>query len=218
MRSASLRSICSIPIWFHGIDALKVVTGIGAIERFVAQGKIGDDVALDHRLQQRPLKPGRIAQMAARYTIPIEPDPHKDIAAEALDEPQTFPHSRSRMQRLQNRTFRQTLQDLLDETHAFFHLADAHPDPGIHIAAGHHRNLEFHRVVGGIAWCLASVERASARTPDITPGAELARQCGGKNARRRGAILERSGIVIELDQLRKDPPNAIEQGQNAARP
>src|SRR6202048_1430624 len=156
--------------------------------------------------------------MAARYTITIEPDPDEDIAAEALDEPQTFPHSRSRMQRLQNRTFRQTLPDLLDDTHACFPPADAHPHPGIHIAAGHHRNLEFHRVVGGIAWCLAGVERTSARTPDITPATELARQCGGKNARRRGAILKRSGIVIELDQLRKDPPNAIKQGQKAARP
>jgi hypothetical protein len=108
---------------------------LSAVERFVAEGKIGDDVALDHRLQQRPLKPGRIAHMAARYTITIEPDPDQDIAAEALDDPQTFPHSRSRMQWLQNRTFRQTLQDLLDETHAFFHLADAHPDPGMGAAA-----------------------------------------------------------------------------------
>ena len=86
--------------------------------------------------------------------------------------------------------------------HAFLPPRGCAPRPGnSHRRSSMHRDLELQRVVGGIARCLASVERASARTPDITPGTELARQCGGKNARRRGAILERSGIVIELDQL-----------------
>jgi hypothetical protein len=38
---------------------------IGAVERLVAEREVGNDVAFDRDLQQRPLKPGRIAQMAA---------------------------------------------------------------------------------------------------------------------------------------------------------
>ena len=45
---------------------LEVVPGIGAVERFVAEREVGDDVALDRGFQQRPLKPGRVAQMATR--------------------------------------------------------------------------------------------------------------------------------------------------------
>src|ERR1700733_2855680 len=54
--------------------ALEVVSGIRAIERFVADRKIGDDVALDCGFQQRPLEPGRIAQVATLHAPPpVEP-------------------------------------------------------------------------------------------------------------------------------------------------
>ena len=43
----------------------QIVPRIGAVERLVAEREVGDDVALDRRFQQRPLEPGRIAQMAA---------------------------------------------------------------------------------------------------------------------------------------------------------
>lgn len=35
----------------------KIMAGIGTVEALVAQGEVCDDVSLDHRLQQRPLKP-----------------------------------------------------------------------------------------------------------------------------------------------------------------
>src|SRR6267154_4577341 len=40
----------------HG-QPLKIVARIGAIEGFVAQRKVRNDVALDDRFQERPLKP-----------------------------------------------------------------------------------------------------------------------------------------------------------------
>src|SRR6266446_6395911 len=41
----------------HGRIPLKVVPGIGTVERLVAERKVSDDVALDGRFQQRPLEP-----------------------------------------------------------------------------------------------------------------------------------------------------------------
>ena len=65
------------------------MTGIGAVEGFVAQGEIGDDVALDGGLQQRPLEPRGIAQVTTSDpAISAEADPSQDVAAEAFDQGQ----------------------------------------------------------------------------------------------------------------------------------
>jgi hypothetical protein len=37
--------------------ALKIVAGIGAVERFVREREVRNDVALDGSFQKRPLKP-----------------------------------------------------------------------------------------------------------------------------------------------------------------
>src|SRR5262245_8196189 len=68
----------------------QVVTRIGAIERLVAEREVGDDVALDHHFQQRPLEPGRVAQMAAHDALAIEPQPGEHIAAERFGEAHYF--------------------------------------------------------------------------------------------------------------------------------
>ncbi len=76
----------------HDRALLEVVPRIGAVEGFVEQREIGDDVALDHRFEQRPLEPGRIAQMAARRPRPrVEPHPDEDVAAKTFDERGAFP-------------------------------------------------------------------------------------------------------------------------------
>src|SRR5690348_6408184 len=70
----------------------KIVAGVGAVERFVAERKIGDDVALDGRFEQRPLKPGGIAQMAALdRAVRAETQRHENIAAESFDQGDAFP-------------------------------------------------------------------------------------------------------------------------------
>ena len=48
------------------MSILEIVARIGAVEGFVAERKVGDDVAFDRRFQQRPLEPRRVTQMAAR--------------------------------------------------------------------------------------------------------------------------------------------------------
>src|SRR6185295_9577280 len=90
---AALRSAAGSPALRTAACAcavLKVVPRIGAVERLVAERAVGDDVALDRGLQQRPLEPGRIAQMAARDPAAVEPQPDQDVAAESLVQPQAF--------------------------------------------------------------------------------------------------------------------------------
>jgi hypothetical protein len=52
--------------------ALQIVSRIRAIERFVAEWKISDDVALDSGLKERPLKPGWIAKVTTRDASMVE--------------------------------------------------------------------------------------------------------------------------------------------------
>src|SRR5215207_5417582 len=62
--------------------ALEIVSGIGAIERFITKWEVGHDVALDRGLQQRPLEPGRITQVAAFDAgVGVETQPDQDVAA-----------------------------------------------------------------------------------------------------------------------------------------
>src|SRR6185312_10538060 len=60
----------------------EIVPRIGAVEGFVADREISDDVAFDRGLKQRPLEPGWIAQMAAfDAASSVDPDPGKNVAA-----------------------------------------------------------------------------------------------------------------------------------------
>ncbi len=71
----------------HGsLRRLEIVPGIGAVERFVAEREIGNDVALDGRFQQGPLEPGRIAQVASCDAITVDAHPCQNVAPEGLDQ------------------------------------------------------------------------------------------------------------------------------------
>ena len=72
------------------MGCLEVVPGVGAVEAFVAEREVGDDVSLDHRFKQRPLEPGRIAQMAALNFSVRNPDPDENVAAERLGQRDAF--------------------------------------------------------------------------------------------------------------------------------
>src|SRR5258706_15560746 len=41
----------------HRASALEIMAGIGTVERFVAQRKVRNDIALDRRFQNWPMKP-----------------------------------------------------------------------------------------------------------------------------------------------------------------
>ena len=65
---------------------------IGAIEGLVAEREVGDDVALDHGLEERPLEPGRVTQVAALdEAAAIKPHPHEHVTAEYFDKSKAFP-------------------------------------------------------------------------------------------------------------------------------
>src|SRR5208337_3483206 len=105
---------------------------IGAIERLVAEGEVGNDVALDRCLEERPLEPGWVTQMAAPdESAAIKPHPYKHITTERFDKSETFTRlpGTCALDGNPNRAVRQPLQNLLDQRKALPDLADAHPDP-----------------------------------------------------------------------------------------
>src|SRR4029453_1023757 len=73
-------------------NPLEIVTRMRAVERFVAEREVGDDVAFDRDLEQRPLEPGRVAQMATLDgAVLAEANGYENAAAEGLGEAATFP-------------------------------------------------------------------------------------------------------------------------------
>src|SRR5947207_12627122 len=69
-----------------GTGHLQVMTRVRTIERLVAQGKVGDDVALDGGLEHRPLEPRGVAQMAALdVAVGAYPEPKADGVAQTVD-------------------------------------------------------------------------------------------------------------------------------------
>src|SRR3954447_12185033 len=100
---------------------------IGAVEGFVAKRKVGNDVALDDRFEQRPLEPGRVAQPAMHDAAgSIEAHPAEDIAAESFDK--RIPLPSDDRQRRAKRTGGKAVENLVQQTEALLDFADADPD------------------------------------------------------------------------------------------
>src|SRR5437899_5168292 len=169
---------------------------------FVAEREVSDDVALDRRFQQRPLEPGWVAQMTACEAAIFEARPNQHLAAKRFSQSETFAHLTSRIDRSPDRPRRQVLQDLIDQSEALLDLANAHPDASVDVTRLEHGNFEIEPIVGRIAGGLAGVESAAAGPPDIPAGPALRRQLVAQDPSASGAVLQRRGIVVELDELR----------------
>src|SRR2546421_12777267 len=105
------------------------MSGIGAVERLVAQGEVRDDVALDRRLQQRPQQPRRIAQVAA-LDAPSNTEAHvaEYIAAKPLDQRRAFDAARGHgTDDLAHRAAGERGERALEPADAVLDLLDAHP-------------------------------------------------------------------------------------------
>ncbi len=102
-----------------------------------------------------------------------------------------------------DRAVRQPFENLLDKRKALLDLADADPHARIDIARGQHRHGERKPIVRRVAGRLACIDIAPAGATDIASRAELPGQIGAQDAGRGGAVLQRCGIVIKLDQARK---------------
>src|SRR5271154_6468672 len=140
----------------------EVVPGIGAIEGFIAERKIGDDVALDDRLQQWPLKPGRVAQAAALDgAVSVEANPGQDVAAKALDQSEALARLMNARHLNPNFPRRRAVEDLIDQPEALLDFADADPNSRIHITFGEGWSLKAELIVRRISEIAPGVERTS---------------------------------------------------------
>src|SRR5208283_165081 len=113
------------------------------VERFVAEREVGDNVALDHSLEKRPLEPRGVAQMAARDKGPrVEAHMREHVAAKGLDKRETFGRFARSSEPGPKRSARQARQDRLDQPKAFADLVDPDPDSGVDVAVAPGRDLE----------------------------------------------------------------------------
>src|SRR5262249_59549282 len=108
-------------------------------------GEVGEDVAVDHRLEKRPLEPGRVAEMTADHAARlVEPDRDEDIAAEAFDDRGSLAGADGHFD--PNWTAGQ-IAERLDEPQALFDLQYPDPDARIDIAVLAHGHLEIELVI-----------------------------------------------------------------------
>src|SRR5262249_31694698 len=114
-------------------------------ERFVAEGKVSNDVSLDRRLQHWPLKPRGISQVTpGDGAIRGDPEPNEHIAAESFDQGGAFGRSVVERSRFDTeRAWRQLVENLKDDGDALLDLANSNPDARVYIAFVEHGDLEI---------------------------------------------------------------------------
>src|SRR4051794_13681721 len=176
--------------------SLEVVARVRTVERFVAEREIRDDVVLDDSLQQRPLKPGRIAQVASLDLTVPQAEPNQNVAAEPLDDSHAFARLRTMPNVYSRRPPGKPVQYLVDQCKGLLDLAYANPDARIDIALVQHGHLKAQAIVGRVGEGAARIEGASGRPADVAAGGILPGQCGFEYAGIDGAILQRCGVVV----------------------
>src|SRR5258708_21165250 len=184
--------------------ASEIVPRIRAVERFVAEREVGDDIAFDRSLPQRPLEPRGVAQMAARDArIAVEAKPSEDITTESFGERDALAGVSWSCDLGPNFARGQAIEHLRNQPDALLDLANAYPDPRIDVAVVEHRHVERELVVRRIGKRLACIEGAAGGAPDIAARAELLHILRLHEPGRDGAVLQRRGVVVEFDQSRK---------------
>src|SRR5580704_11899984 len=202
----------------EGLAHLEVAPRVGAIERFVAKREIGHDVALDCGFEKRPLEPRGVAQVAARHhAVVCEPHMREDIAAKSLDEREALASASEWRECGADRAAGQAREHRLDQIEAFADLFNPNPYAGVYVASAPDRNLETESVVRRIGTVAARVEVTARRAADYAPGAEPARQIRFQHAGPDRAVLQRSGVVIELDEAWKRRANVADKRANRLR-
>src|SRR5258708_8162778 len=182
---------------------LDVLARVRTVERFVAEREIRDDIVFDRRLEQRPLKPRGIAQVAAFDQAVAQAKPDQNVAAKSLDDRHAFPRlSKSPCIRSQ-RAFGKSIKNLIDQRKRLLDLAYPDPDPRVDVALIQHRHFKAQNIIWRIGKGAPRVEGAAGGAADKTAGGILSGQCGLQHAGIDGAILQRSSVVVEFDQLRK---------------
>ena len=135
--------------------------------------------------------------------LAIESQPDQDVAAKRLDHGEPLGHPSARLDLGPDLAARQTAEDLIDQRKTLFDLVDADPYPCVDIAGIQHRHLERQLFIGRVSEIATRIEGAARGAPDIAAGAELARMLALDDSCGDGAILQRSGVVVKIDQARK---------------
>src|SRR3990167_2004733 len=117
--------------------------GIGTVERLVAEREVRNNVALDYSLEQRPLKPGRVAQVTAcNSAVGIEPQPTENVSAKAFDKRNALAGAASRLHCNRDFTRRNARKYLVDQSKALLDLAYPDPHAGIDVTFLEQRNFK----------------------------------------------------------------------------
>ena len=186
---------------------------VRAIERLVAQREVGDDVALDHRLEYRPLEPRGIAQVATLDPAAILSSPRPGCRREIPRPGRRLPWPPAAAGRRAHCTeVRAAARAGSGRSRPCFVRP---PGSGSRCARPHrlpaapaHRTGAGHTADSPVS----GARRRPVRKRDRhIPGAELAGQLRRQEAGADGAILERRGVVVELDQLGKVGAQILEK-------
>src|SRR5262249_37804031 len=71
--------------------------------------------------------------------------------------------------------------------------------------------------IGRVAWCLACIKRSLRRATNEAAGPILTCKVSAQNAGVYRAVLQRCGVIVELDQLRKAAANVANKQASCRR-
>ena len=150
--------------------------------------------------------------------VGVEPQPDQHVAAEAFDQRHALAgRARRPAASARSGAAGQPVEDLLDQRQALLDLADADPDARIDVALLEHRHLEAQLVVGRIAGRRGARRSRGPRRGRHSRRRRTARASAGvEDAGGDGAILQRGGVVVELDQLGKAPADRRRSASRSA--
>src|SRR6476619_2418943 len=140
-------------------------------------------------------------------------DAHGDehVAAACLNQRETLPDAARLGAVGVNAAFGQAFEDLIDQPQTLLDLTDADPYARVDIAVVADWHLEFELVIRRISHSFPRVEGTARSAADIAAGSEGARQGRCEVAGGDGAVLQRGGVVVDLDHARETATHRLKQ-------
>src|SRR6187551_1955529 len=149
-------------------------------------------------------------------TISAELEPHQNATAKGLDDCQALASFRP-AERCFDRTTRNCVKNLINERQTLLDLADAEPNARIDVTFIAPRHFERQLVIGCVGKRAPGIEGAAGCTADIPAGAELRRQFRLYDSCCDGPVLQRSRVVVELNQVWKNFAHRSDQSRSLSK-
>src|SRR5579859_4531449 len=149
-------------------------------------------------------------QMASLDPAVPQTEPDQNVTAKSFHDRQALPRLFPGSGKNPRRSLGKPLQYLIDQRKRLLDLA--HPDPNacIDVALVQYWHFKVQIIIGWIGKGSPRIECAARGSPDIAAGGILSGQCGFEDAGIDGAVLQRSGVVVEFDERRKAPEDIID--------